>query len=220
MEDYLRYGLLLIAAVILALILTESWVRRRRLRLAELSSVSPPIEPTHSNFSRQQAGMDTDQCIMSLPKTEEPLNLASKSDAPQPESDILTVSVFAKPNTRFVSYDLLQSISATGMEFGEWNIFHYYSHANDKRVTLFSMASATKPGDFHLDKMGDFSCVGLTLFMDMSSVPHAEDAFSKMLETAELLAEDLDGELYAGPRKPWSSQILQDYQQRILQRQH
>ena len=83
-------------------------------------------------------------------------NYSPAKDALQPiklTENILSISIFAKPNNRFVSYDLLQAITSTGMQFGEMNIFHYYQRTPEgKKYTLFSLASATKPGEFDLDR--------------------------------------------------------------------
>lgn len=197
MEDYLRLGLLLLAAVILMLILFESWQRRRRFKLAEMSVMS---------YQSMSASHDMNEPSYSAISPE-----STYDDA----DDIIMLSIFAKPNTYFASYELLQAIASTGMQYGDMNIFHYNLTTADGHKTLFSLASATKPGDFNLDKMGNFSCAGLTLFMDLSAVSEPELAFSKMLGTAEELAEDLDGELYAGPRRPLTPAVLQSYREKI-----
>jgi len=133
------------------------------------------------------------------------------------QDDLLILSVIAKQNDHFASYDLLQAISSVGMQFGAMNIFHYYQQTPEKKYTLFSLASATSPGDFDLDKIGDFSCSGLFLFLRLNSVPNPSYAFKLMLAAAEQLADDLDGELRADPHTPWSQDILDRYQEKISQ---
>jgi cell division protein ZipA len=142
----------------------------------------------------------------------------SSAPAPQQPSqmnDLLVISVVAPQGAQFGSYDLLQAISATGMQFGDMNIFHY-KIGNE---TLFSLSSATEPGDFNLDRMGDFSCDGLTLFTNLREVSNPEQVFDLMLNAAEQLAEDLDGELRAGTRKPWTDEAYQYFRQKVKQYQ-
>lgn len=215
MEEFLRLGLLSLAVVIFVLIFIESRLRRKRFKLAELSTLQ-----FNSPSSRRAENVEP-SCSFKIPPTENvaPAVTVAKEEVIKPANNLLVMSIFAKPNSHFASYDLLQSIFATGMQFGEMNIFHYYQETDEGRIALFSLASATKPGDFNLDKMGDFSCKGLTLFMDLSTVKDAEFAFNRMFEVAEQLAEDLDGDLYAGPRKPWTAEILQQYRQQIKQHQ-
>ena len=130
--------------------------------------------------------------------------------------DFLIIHVIAKNGGYFASYDLLQVISTTGMQYGPMNIFHYYDEASSGKVSLFNLASATEPGEFDLDHMGDFSCAGLTLFMNMRQVPDPMEAFEIMLVTAEQLAEDLEGDLCAAHRIPWNEEIMKYYQDKII----
>lgn len=134
--------------------------------------------------------------------------------------DLLVLHVLAKPDCYFAAYDLLQAITATGMQFGAMNIFHYYlDHADGSRTVLFSLVSSTEPGEFDLDRMGDFSCAGLTLFMDLNHVSNPEHAFSLMLDVADQLAEDLDGELVAANHMPLTDDLLFEYHEKMTQYQ-
>lgn len=210
MDGYLQYVIMLVGAVILFVILFDSWLKRRRMKFAKASMPS-------ANFTaRKNREMTEPTCTIALPETEEPKEpLVSNEPNLDPMQYYLALSVFAKPNGHFASYDLLQAILATGMQFGDMNIFHYYETTDQKQEKLFSLASATKPGDFQLDKMGDFSCLGLTLFMDLRDVSDPLSAFNTMLKTAEQLAEDLDGEVGVGSRKPFTIELMRQYQQRI-----
>lgn len=131
--------------------------------------------------------------------------------------NLLVLSVMAKKGSRFESYDLLQAISAAGMQFGEMNIFHYYQPTPVGKIALFSLASANKPGDFDMNNIAEFSCLGLMLFMDIGLTPDPQYAFKLMLETAERLAEDLDGELCADPLTVWNEKLAWQYHQKIMQ---
>lgn len=130
--------------------------------------------------------------------------------------DFIIINVVAKPNQPFASYDLLQAITATGMQFGAMNIFHYYSPSSMEKKPLFSLASATEPGEFDLNQIGNFTCQGLTLFMNTRQQMDTKKAFTLMVETAEQLAEDLQGELRAGSRQPWNEQIKQQYLEKMV----
>ncbi len=138
------------------------------------------------------------------------------SDVSSITQDFVIISVVAKPGQPFASYDLLQAISATGMQFGAMNIFHYYCPSSMEKKPLFSLASATEPGEFDLNQMGNFSCNGLTLFMDVRQVSDKRKAFTLMVEAAEQLAEDLHGELRAGTRNPWNDQVKQQYLEKMV----
>lgn len=130
--------------------------------------------------------------------------------------EFIILSVLAKEGNQFASYELLQAILAAGMQFGDMNIFHYYDpNAQGSKDPLFSLASATKPGHFDLQKIGEFSCPGLTLFMNVSKVRDPATSFTIMLSVAEELAEELDGELYSAPGVPWGPEKVEEYQKKI-----
>jgi len=201
MEEYLRFGLLVLATIILIGILTESWWRQRRFKKAEMNLIESEREAI------QPMEMDVE------PTYTPRVNLTARSP------EYLSLSVFATQGN-FASYDLLQAISATGMTYGEMNIFHYHVGTESRKIPLFSLASATKPGYFDLDKIGEFACAGLTLFMDLRNSTNPAMAFNQMLKTAEQLADDLEGELRQDPFTPWTSASLTEYRKRIQQFQH
>jgi len=186
MEDYIRLGLLAIAAIIIFLIGFDAMAKRRQRKRNNASHPQNNQEPTISH---------------------------------RYPNNLLTLMVHAKADSIFASYDLLQAISVTGMVYGEMRIFHYHLPAAHGRTKLFSLASATKPGDFDLNQIGSFACVGLVLFMKMDEVPDPQDAFDRMLTTAMQLAEDLDGDLLSDQRLPWNDAIREQYQDRIMQYQ-
>ena len=123
----------------------------------------------------------------------------------------------AKKGSCFESYDLLQAISAAGLQFGEMNIFHHYQNTAVGKVSLFSLVSANKPGDFDLNNIAEISCTGLMLFMDIGRVPDPQYAFKLMLDAAQQLAEDLDGSLRGDPLTLWNEKLAWRYHQKIMQ---
>jgi cell division protein ZipA len=219
MEAYLRIGLLIIAAVILCLMLFESRSRKRPLRAVEATednffdSTEPQIKRMIDEDEYEHV-IHEPTFVRSNYVASEPAQEQIKE--PEMTNHLLVISVLAKSGQTFASYDLLQAISAAGMQFGEMNVFHYYLPTLTGKITLFSLASATKPGYFDMDNMGNFSCAGLTLFLDIQSVPDPEQALDLMLKTAEQLVDDLDGELRAGQKNPWTEETLQSYRRKVM----
>jgi len=204
-ENYLRLGLLFIAGSILFLILFEAWHKRRHLRMMKTFDL-PAAEsnPVDNSFFVEHK--------------EEPRIAVEPVSKAELSNDLLMISILAKPGCQFASYDLLQAILSAGFQFGDMNLFHYHLPAQKGGAKLFSLASTTKSGEFNLDYIGDFSCKGLILFLDLNAVLEPKKAFDLMLIAAEQLAEDLDGDLRADPHTPWNVEVHDQYQRKISEK--
>ncbi len=133
-------------------------------------------------------------------------------------SDLIVMYVMAKPGKKFVGYELLQSLLAAGLRFGDMSIFHRHEQANGQGKILFSLASATEPGIFDMSKMGGFACQGLTMFMQLTQPKQDETSIELMLKTAEQLAEDLDGVILDHTREPLTAEMGNYYRSLVRRR--
>lgn len=125
--------------------------------------------------------------------------------------NIIVLYLMAQPNRFFAGYELQQALLAVDLRFGEKRIFHRYEQTDGTGLILFSIASATEPGVFDVANIGAFSCAGLCIFMAPDKVPDATVTFELMLETAEQLAEDLDGVLCNEDREPITDEEIEEY---------
>ena len=128
----------------------------------------------------------------------------------------LVLFLLAKENRQLAGYELLQTLLAAGLRFGEGQLFHRHQHPNGQGPVLCSLATATPTGVFDLQNIGAFSVHGLCLFMQPSS-NQAIDAerFGIMLDTAKQLSEGLDTYLLDDQRKPWSDATLSRYYRKL-----
>jgi len=128
----------------------------------------------------------------------------------------IIIHVMAQPGAKFIGYDLYQSLTSAGLTYGDMKIFHRYAEKSEKtKNILFSVASAVNPGTIDLDDIGAFSTIGLTLFMDYSKQKTASATFQLMLNTAKLLAEDLNGVILDANRQTWSLQSENECRRKI-----
>ncbi|MCP0913954.1 cell division protein ZipA C-terminal FtsZ-binding domain-containing protein [Legionella sp. 27cVA30] len=131
-------------------------------------------------------------------------------------SHAFMVFLLAKENRQFAGYELLQTVLAAGLRFGEGNLFHRHQYPNGQGPVLCSLAAATSTGVFDLQNIGAFSVRGLCLFMQTSGNSTIDsERFSIMLETAKQLSEGLDAHLLDEQRKPLTDAALQRYYQRL-----
>lgn len=124
----------------------------------------------------------------------------------------LMMFLLAKENRQFAGYELLQTVLASGLRFGEGHLFHRHQFANGQGPVLCSLAAATATGVFDLQNIGAFSVRGLCLFMHSSKNSSIDaERFSIMIETARQLSEGLDAYLLDDQRKPLTDESIARY---------
>jgi cell division protein ZipA len=134
-----------------------------------------------------------------------------KSSSPKKYSDLIILYVMAKSPDKFQGYDLLQALLTAGFRYGEMSIFHRHEKPNGEGVKLFSLASATEPGIFDMNKMGGFSTPGLLVFMQLTGAEHDLKALNLLIQVGEQLSEDLNGELLGADRQPLTPETIESY---------
>ena len=126
------------------------------------------------------------------------------------------IFLLAKENRQLAGYELLQTLLASGLRFGEGQLFHRHQHSNGQGPVLCSLAAATASGVFDLQNIGAFSVRGLCMFMHASGNSTIDaDRFEIMLDTAKQLSDGLDTLLLDDQRKPLSDASLRRYYQQL-----
>lgn len=155
-----------------------------------LEKISHP-EPSHSNDNREEA-------------------FASDSVAP------VMMFLLSKDNRHFAGYELLQTLFAAGLKFGEGQLFHRHQYPNGKGPILCSLAAATSTGVFDLQNIGGFSTRGLCLFMQPSgNFTIDKERFGIMLEIGKQLSDELDALLLDDRKQPLTEDSIAGYQEQL-----
>ncbi|KTC87894.1 MULTISPECIES: cell division protein ZipA C-terminal FtsZ-binding domain-containing protein [Legionella] len=129
--------------------------------------------------------------------------------------------LLAKENRQLAGYELLQTVLAAGLRFGEGNLFHRHQYANGQGPILCSLAAATASGVFDLQNIGAFSVRGLCLFMQSSGNPSIDaERLTIMYETAKQLRDGLDTYLLDEQKKPLVEASLDRYRDLLNIREH
>lgn len=170
-------------------------------------SVSPVHQPVVEKIDRpspravSQSTMDMGRIVgeNALPIDDEPVTS-------------LVMFLLAKENRQLAGYELLQTVLAAGLRFGEGNLFHRHQSPNGQGPVLCSLAAATPSGVFDLQNIGGFSVHGLCLFMQASGNPTIDaERFGIMLDTAKQLSEGLDTYLLDDKRQPLTEESIKRY---------
>lgn len=167
------------------------------------SEVKPPHQPTPTI---RATSVDSN-----LTETSDEISTVENE-----KSDTLMIFLLAKENRQLAGYELLQTILAAGLRFGEGHLFHRHQYPNGQGPVLCSLATATASGVFDLQNIGAFSVHGLCLFMQTSGNPTIDlERFSIMVDTAKQLSEGLNTHMLDDSRKPWSDASETRYEQRL-----
>lgn len=185
--------IILIAVLIIAIILVARYRKHHAIQTPQ-----PRTEPTFSNTP-----VEID------PEEPEPI------DAKKIPQDFIVMRVIAEQNQLYQGYELLQALLANGFRYGAMHIFHRHEQQNGSGKILFSLASATEPGTFDLENMGQTACKGLTLFLQFKDQNNLTRAFELMLETAKQLTEDLGGKILDYNNQRINNQIINNWRKQI-----
>jgi cell division protein ZipA len=138
-----------------------------------------------------------------------------EQDTASQSSEVIVLNVMAHEGREFRGEDLIHTIIASGLKFGDMQIFHHRFGKGSNGPVIFSLANILNPGTFDLNNMAQFNTIGVSLFMAMPTPINNLDAFEQMLAVAQQLCTTLDGELKDDHRNVMTAQTIEHYRQRI-----
>ena len=132
-----------------------------------------------------------------------------------PVEEVIVLNVLSSKPEGFSGEDLLHILLACDCRFGEMNIFHRYEQANEGGPVQFSIVNMVKPGIFDLQNINEFSTPGVSFFVQLPGPENAIQAFDAMVETAKILARNLNGELKDETHSAVTEQTIDHCRERI-----
>ncbi|RKZ39952.1 MAG: cell division protein ZipA [Gammaproteobacteria bacterium] len=124
---------------------------------------------------------------------EKTTTISSKKKARTSEM-IIALYVVARREVGFAGSHVLTLLEDLGLKYGEMNIFHHYGVGDFKvQQAVFSVANMVEPGTFEPQYMSDLRTAGLALFMRLPGPFGGRVAYELMLNSAQRIAESLDG---------------------------
>lgn len=167
-----------------------------------------------------------------MPEDEEPVLKADTQTAPrvdlgnvdvceqepveEAKGPTLMMFLLAKESRQFAGYELLQTVLAAGLRFGDNGLFHRHQFTNGDGPIICSLAAATATGIFDLQNIGAFTVRGLCLYMQATNNPKVDaQRFATMLDTAKQLSDGLDAHLLDEQRRPLTEERIVAYQQTL-----
>ncbi len=192
--------------------------------IAGMSSADSEAEPTTVDWLESMDTSDEDDMSSSTsrPAPADPGKLPREIDP-----EVFMLNVMARNRDGFRGEDILHILLACDLRFGDMNFFHRHEFEAGRGAIQFSVANMMQPGVFDIDNMGDFNTPGLVFFLTLPGPEDMMKAFDYMLETAQAVARNLDGDVLDESRSALSKQSLEhcrqqirDLERRLLARSH
>ena len=131
------------------------------------------------------------------------------------DPEVFMINVVARDPQGFRGEDILHILLACDLRFGDMNFFHRHEFEAGRGAIQFSVANMMQPGVFDIDHMGDFNTPGLVFFLTLPGPEDMMKAFDYMLETAQAVSRNLDGDVLDESRSVLSKQSLEHSRQQI-----
>ncbi len=152
------------------------------------------------------------------PPAQMPLTFDDEAASWRDVERVVTLYVAAPAQREFKGGDLLDALAAVDMRFGELSIFHHYGAGQlHGPQPLFSAANMLEPGSFDLSAMERFTTPGIALFLCLPCRLDPGMVFELMLNTAQRLAERLQGRVLDDVREPLSAAGIEHMRRTVRQ---
>jgi cell division protein ZipA len=139
--------------------------------------------------------------------------------APEPvrkgPSEVIVVHVMSKRGEGFNGMALRKLLEACGLEHGEMSIFHRHEDVSNTSPIQFSVANSVEPGFFDLDIMDTITTPGISFFISLPGPVNSMQAFDYMIETAQCVVRNLDGELKDEKRSIMTPQTIEHFREKV-----
>lgn len=177
---------------------------------AEHDGVEP--EPELETATEPEPEAEAATPVQEPPETDA---VTAQSDAaPGPAEEVLVINVLARDEP-FAGPELLQILLTCDLRYGKMNIFHRYEQAGGQGPVQFSVANIVEPGTFDLDDIDSFNTRGVCFFLTLPGPRDPLTAFDYMVETAQCLVRNLNGELRDEAHSVMTAQTLEHCRARI-----
>lgn len=238
--DPLRISLLIIGVVFLIALYFFGRIKTRdgqQFSRRSLRAILSPILERLSAISwRKQSVRDEDDIFLpqdleqikglvaDKPSVEidaveiDPIHVVASDEQLTPDTKelMIVLTIMAPEKRPFKGPNILQSIQAAGMRYGDMNIYHrYVPQDSDDSRPVCSLANGVEPGSLEPQGMEDLTTPALSLFMNLPGPVEGRDAFQITLDTGQQLAEQLGGELCDGMHNILTEQAINHLKEKI-----
>ncbi|MBA2490571.1 MAG: cell division protein ZipA [Gammaproteobacteria bacterium] len=165
-----------------------------------------PVESAPEQALSSVAGQSTEPQPSRSPATQRPFAIGDK---------IISLYVVARRPSVFRGDTVARAAENLNLGYGDMQIYNRMIERNGRRQIVFSLASAVQPGTFDADTRMSLTTPGVALFMQLPGPLDGLKAFNAMLDCAQQLAAELEGELLDESRCALSNQTIDHLREEI-----
>ena len=159
--------------------------------------------------------VDSDEVASPEPK-EMPVDTPEHGRLPRgADTHVFILYVVARAEEGFSGTDILETLLACDLRFGDMDFFHRHERASGRGPIEFSVANMMKPGVFEIDNIEPLQTRGLMFFVTLPGPADMLKAFDYMYETVKVVAKQLDGDVQDETRSVVTRQSLEHMRQQI-----
>lgn len=159
--------------------------------------------------------VDSDE-VASPEPTEMPVDTPEHGRLPRgADTHVFILYVVARAEEGFSGTDILETLLACDLRFGDMDFFHRHERASGRGPIEFSVANMMKPGVFEIDNIEPLQTRGLMFFVTLPGPADMLKAFDYMYETVKVVAKQLDGDVQDETRSVVTRQSLEHMRQQI-----
>ena len=228
--ENLRWILLLAGVAVVLVVYLVSYYQGRHKQPARRSSsrIPPVINAAVHDAGGMDYTSDMDEELEQLGQiisADTPAVEEVVIEMPAEKHESVAATVQDKVYTLFVKSPrgvpfrgpiLLGALAAAKLEFGDMQIFHRVEMHNGQEKILFSVANIREPGIFDLSEMENFTSEGIVLFMQVPGSVDAVRAFDAMVESARILADNLDSRVCDATHSPLTNQSISHMREEVI----
>jgi len=142
--------------------------------------------------------------------------LPGEPAAPASPDKVFAFYIMAPRGVPFRGPVLLGALLDAQLQFGDMDIFHRSALVNGQEKILFSAANIKEPGTFAIDDMTDFTTEGIVLFFQIPGDVDGVQAFDAMVESARILANELDSIVCDATHSVLTNQTLSHMREEVI----
>jgi len=165
-----------------------------------------PVESAPEQARLSEPGQSPEPKQSQAAATQRPFAIGDK---------IISLYVVARRPSVFRGDTVAQAAENLNLEYGDMQIYNRMVERNGRRQIVFSLASAVQPGTFDADTRMSLTTPGVALFMQLPGPLDGLKAFNAMLDCAQQLAAELEGELLDESRGALSNQTIDHLREEI-----